>query len=130
MKKLVKNNGIYWDFIRDLRNHPEVKKGFVSQEHISKKQHYVFMEKHGLKYYICLVDEKPAGYIGVIDGDIRVATHPEFQGMGIGKFMVNELVKLHPYSFAKVKLQNEASIKLFESCGFKKKYYILEKDKN
>lgn len=88
----------------------------------------MFMERHGLKYYICLVDEKPAGYIGVIDGDIRVATHPEFQGMGIGKFMVNELVKLHPYSFAKVKLQNEASIKLFEACGFKKKYYILEKE--
>lgn len=128
MMKLIKNKSIYWDFIRDLRNHPEVKKGFVSQEHISKKQHYMFMERHGLKYYICLVDEKPAGYIGVIDGDIRVATHPEFQGMGIGKFMVNELVKLHPYSFAKVKLQNEASIKLFEACGFKKKYYILEKE--
>lgn len=126
--KLIKNKSIYWDFIRDLRNHPEVKKGFISQEHISKKQHYMFMERHGLKYYICLVDEKPAGYIGVIDGDIRVATHPEFQGMGIGKFMVNELVKLHPYSFAKVKLQNEASIKLFEACGFKKKYYILEKE--
>lgn len=128
MMKLIKNKSIYWDFIRDLRNHPEVKKGFISQEHISKKQHYMFMERHGLKYYICLVDEKPAGYIGVIDGDIRVATHPEFQGMGIGKFMVNELVKLHPYSFAKVKLQNEASIKLFEACGFKKKYYILEKE--
>jgi len=128
MMKLIKNKSIYWDFIRDLRNHPEVKKGFVNQEHISKKQHYMFMERHGLKYYICLVDEKPAGYIGVIDGDIRVATHPEFQGMGIGKFMVNELVKLHPYSFAKVKLQNEASIKLFEACGFKKKYYILEKE--
>jgi len=128
MMKLIKNKSIYWDFIRDLRNHPEVKKGFVSQENISKKQHYMFMERHGLKYYICLVDEKPAGYIGVIDGDIRVATHPEFQGMGIGKFMVNELVKLHPYSFAKVKLQNEASIKLFEACGFKKKYYILEKE--
>jgi len=128
MMKLIKNKSIYWDFIRDLRNHPEVKKGFISQEHISKKQHYMFMERHGLKYYICLVDEKPAGYIGVIDGDIRVATHPEFQGMGIGKFMVNELVKLHPYSFEKVKLQNEASIKLFEACGFKKKYYILEKE--
>ena len=34
----------------------------------------------------------------------------------------------HPASEAKVKIENEASIKLFESCGFKKKYYILERE--
>ena len=33
-----------------------------------------------------------------------------------------------PNAMFKVKLDNEASVRLFESCGFKKKYYILEKD--
>ena len=125
--RLVKNNGIYWEFIRELRNHPDVKTGFIKQEHISKKQHYRFMEKHGLNYFICLFDNSPAGYVGVINGDIRVATHPEYQGLGVAKYMINELMKMYPESYAKVKLDNEASIKLFESCGFNKKYYILEK---
>lgn len=42
--------------------------------------------------------------------------------------MINELIKFHPDAFEKVKLDNEASIRLFESCGFKKKYYLLEKE--
>jgi len=74
-----------------------------------------------------LIDENPAGYVGVIDLDIRVATHPEFQGKGVGKFMINALMTLYPESFAKIKVENTASLRLFESCGFSKKYYILEK---
>ncbi len=126
--KLITNREIYWDFIRDLRNHPEVKKGFIKQNFISREEHFTFMSKHGLKYFICLVNDKPAGYVGVIDNDIRVATHPDFQGMGVAKYMINELIRMFPESHAKVKLDNEASMRLFESCGFKKKYYILEKD--
>ena len=126
--KVVRNREMYWDFIRDLRNNPKVKKGFIKQEFISRKEHIKFMSKHGLKFFVCLVNDKPAGYAGVIDGDIRVATHPDFQGMGVGKHMINRLMVMFPDSHAKVKLDNEASVRLFESCGFKKKYYILEKD--
>ncbi len=86
------------------------------------------MSLFGECYYICLIKEKPAGYVGVIDRDIRVATHPDFQGKGVGKFMINQLMEMHSDAFAKVKIDNEASMKLFEACGFKKKYYILEKE--
>ena len=86
------------------------------------------MERYGLGYYICLLDDTPAGYVGVVNKDIRVATHPDFQGMGVAKYMIDELMKMFPQSFAKVKIDNEASLRLFESCGFKKKYYILERD--
>ena len=65
--------------------------------------------------------------VGVINEDIRVCTHPDHQGKGIGKFMINESYKIWPTAFAKVKLDNKLSIKLFESCGFTKKYYILTK---
>ena len=125
--RLVKNKKEYWEFIRHLRNHPDVKTGFVFQDHISEEQQKVYMSKFGDCFYICLVDEKPAGYVGVIEDDIRVATHPDFQGKGVGKFMIDELMKEHPDAFAKVKLENEASIKLFEKCGFQKVFYILEK---
>ena len=66
-------------------------------------------------------------YVWLMD-DIRVATHPDFQGKGVGKFMIESLMEAHPLSFAKVKIDNEASLGLFESCGFKRKYYILERE--
>ena len=125
--ELVKNEQKYWEFIRNLRNHPVIKRGFIQQGDITLEYHQKFMNKYGEKYYICLVDNVPAGFVGQINGDIRVATHPDFQGKGVGKFMIKEVMKKHPGSFAKVKMENEASTKMFESCGFKKKYFILEK---
>ena len=123
----VKNQEKYWEFIRQLRNDERVKGGFIKQEHIDPENHLKYMEKHGENFYLCLIDENPAGYVGVIDRDIRVATHPVYQGKGVGKFMINALMALYPKSFAKIKVENTASLRLFESCGFSKKYYILEK---
>ena len=126
MMEFVKNQENYWEFIRQLRNDERVKGGFIKQEHIAQENHLKYMEKHGKNFYVCLIDETPAGYAGVIDRDIRVATHPEFQGKGVGKFMINALMTLYPDSLAKVKVENEASLRLFEACGFAKRYYILE----
>ena len=128
VKKLVKNDKQYWEFIRELRNHPDVKTVFIEQEHIDKFDHALYMQRLGSSFYVCLVDNSPAGYVGVIQGDIRVATHPDFQKMGVGSFMIDELMRVHPASYAKVKVDNEASVGLFEKCGFVKKYYILEKE--
>ena len=125
--KLVECESKYWEFVRNLRNHEQVKQGFIEQEEIAIESHAKFMQKYGTVYYICLVNDIPAGFVGAIGNDIRVATHPEFQKKGVGKFMINELMKLYPDSVAKVKIENKASVGLFESVGFKKKYYILEK---
>jgi len=125
--ELVENEEKYWEFIRLLRTHEEVKQGFIQQGEISSSNHMTYMKKYGTMYYICVIDDRPAGFVGVIDNDIRVATHPDFQKRGVGKFMINELMRNHPGGVAKVKVENEASIRLFESCGFTKKYYLLEK---
>jgi len=127
-KKLVRNSKKFWPFIRSLRNHPNIRSGFVQQSHISEKDHENFMAKYNDCFYICLVDDNPAGYVGVIDDDIRVATHPDYQGRGVGKFMIKEISCKYNESYAKIKLENHASIALFESCGFKKKYFILEQE--
>ena len=124
--ELIKNSPRHWDFIRKLRN--SAKKGFVQQEHITEIQQAEHMLKYNNNYWVCLADEKPVGYVGVIDDDIRVATHPAFQGQGVGSFMINEIVKLFPDAVAKVKLDNEASLKLFEKCGFEKRFYLLERN--
>ena len=126
--EIVKNSPEYWEFIRELRNHKDTKKGFVSQDHITKQEHGNYMSIHGEDYVICLCGGKPAGFAGSVNGDIRVATHPDFLRMGVAEFLVGAVHKNYPLSHAKVKVDNQASLKLFKKCGFKIKYYLLERD--
>jgi GNAT superfamily N-acetyltransferase len=108
----------YWEFVRKLRMDIRVINGFLQSQQITEEQQIKYMTLHSRNYRICLVDGKPAGYVGVIEDDIRVCSHPEFQGLGVGKFMINECMKIWPTAYAKVKLGNIASDKLFLSCGF------------
>ena len=126
--KLVKCSNEYWEFIRILRNDKRVLNGFIKSTYITEEMQIKYMNNHSQFYRIALVNGKPAGYVGVIDDDIRVCTHPDYQGRGIGKFMINKCMEIWPSSFAKVKLDNETSLALFESCGFSKKFIILTKD--
>lgn len=86
------------------------------------------MENHLTEYFICLDNNKPTGYIGVVKNDIRLAVHPDFQGKGIGMFMLEEIMKIFPESEAKIKINNLKSIKLFEKAGFNLRYYIYSKN--
>lgn len=125
--KLVECDKIYWEFVRNLRLDNRVIDGFINTEYITKEMQEKYMKKNSDFYRVSLFNNTPAGYVGVIDDDIRVCTHPDFQGKGIGKYMINECMKIWPNAFAKVKIDNEASLKLFKSCGFNKKYIIMEK---
>ena len=88
--ELVKCERKYWDFVRDLRN--VLREGFICQKIIDKDPHYKYMEKYSSNYYICLEDDTPVGWVGEIDNDIRVATHPDHQKKGIGQFLINSLM--------------------------------------
>ena len=117
--RLVQNEPKYWEFIRIVRNNPEMQKGFVEIVNITTEQQIEYMKKYSDGYYICLNNEnEPIGFIGEVNDDIRVAIIVKFQRMGVGKFMVNEFMKLKPNSYAKMKFDNIASKRLFESCGF------------
>tara|TARA_R100000742_G_C4257758_1_gene75611 strand:+ start:484 stop:894 length:411 start_codon:yes stop_codon:yes gene_type:complete len=136
MFHFVKNHPKYYEFIRKLRNDEKVQGGFIDQlPHITKEQQKEYMNKYKDNFYICLgfggdgIKPKPVGYIRHIDGDIGVCTDPTYQGRGIATFMIKELIKRHPNCYAKIKLDNEASIKAFEKAGFKKEYYILKLQK-
>ena len=123
--KLVNCTSQYWEFVRALRNDKRVLNGFIKSTHITKEMQLNYMNNYSRFYRIALLNNQPAGYVGVIDDDIRVCTHPDFQGKGVGKFLINKCVEIWPDAFAKVKIDNDISLKLFESCGFTKKYYIL-----
>ena len=132
--ELVMCTSDYWEFVRELRMDERVIDGFIETIPITSEQQIKYMLSNAQYYRIALVDGKPAGYVGVINDDIRVCTHPDYQGMGVGKFMIDECMKIWPTAYAKVKHGNEASSKLFLSCGFeingtddKFKYYKKEK---
>jgi RimJ/RimL family protein N-acetyltransferase len=126
MFKLVQNKKEHHEFIRKLRNDKRVKSGFIQQKSVSKKAQEEYMKKYGNLYYVCLYNGAPAGYIGIIDNDIRVATHPDYQGLGVALFMIKSVMKKHRGAQAKIKTDNIASKKLFEKAGFKLRYFIYE----
>lgn len=131
MVALYLNKPRYWEFIRKLRNDPRVKKGFVKQRRISRKAHAKYMEKYNDRYYVCVADGEPVGYIGDVNTDIRLAVVPDMQGRGIGEYMLREYVKLRSFVRAKVKIDNHISQRLFERCGWRctasdRKFYYYD----
>ena len=127
--EVVKCSEKYWEFVRNLRNNIEVLDGFINKNHITKNQQAEYMKKNSKYFRIGLINGEPAGYFGVIDKDIRICTHPEFQKNGLGKFMLDELQKIWPDSFAKIKIENNASIKLFESAGYEPVFLVMKQKK-
>jgi RimJ/RimL family protein N-acetyltransferase len=130
--KLVENSLVYYEFIRQLRTHPENTKGFLEQVQITEDQQKSYMEKYEKNYWICLSGNTPVGFVGMVDNDIRLAVQPKSKGMGIGTFMIQELIKNHKDGTAKVLLDNLSSQKVFEKNNFtnyksdeKFKYYKL-----
>ena len=123
--RLVPNAPEYFEFMRLLRNDDRVQSGFIEQVNITPEQQIEYMEKYGDRYYICLCGERPAGYIGAIDGDIRIATHPDFQKKGIGLFMLDRFLQNHKDCFARIKPANTASLNLFRRAGFEDYLIIL-----
>lgn len=126
--KFVKCEEKYWDFIRKLRNSAVAQKGFREQVNITQDQQVLYMNKYNSCYWVCLADGEPAGYIGVIKDDIRVAVCHWYQGQGVGKFMVDNLMEVAPNAQAVIKINNLASQNLFKACGFKTTYVIMEKN--
>src|SRR5690349_18093136 len=68
----------YWDFIRVLRSDPRVRHGFITEANIAPEQQQNYMQDHWRKYFIALVNGKPAGFVGCVEGDIRICTHPDY----------------------------------------------------
>lgn len=128
--KLVACTPPYWDFVRRLRNDPANLAGFIDTTSITEAMQQSYMSQHAGSYRICLNHDLPVGFIGDINGDIRLCVDPAWKNHGIGKFMIGEYVKSQEKDkrklFAKVKVENQASRRAFESCGFRAKFIIYE----
>lgn len=128
--KIVKCSSEYWEFVRMLRNDERVSDGFIETINITPEMQKSYMSKYSEYYRIALINNIPAGYVGVIDNDIRICTHPDFQKMGVAKFMLSEIMKEYPDAYGKVKIENETSKNLFKSLDFQESFIIFTKNKN
>ena len=126
--KFVRNEKKYWDFIRNLRNNLNKSGAFIQDIHITEEMQNSYMATNNDCFFVCLSNERPAGYIGVVDNDIRVAVNPTMSGQGVGTFMLEELKKYFPNATARVLAGNDASFKLFEKSGFKLRWYYFERE--
>ena len=88
----------YWEFVRKLRMDARVIDGFLETKPITEEEQIKYMINNAQNYRICLFDGRPAGYVGVIDDDIRVCTHPDFFGMGVYQYLHLYVQQIHnPY---------------------------------
>jgi GNAT superfamily N-acetyltransferase len=114
--ELIQIKKEYYEFVREMRMHPENVAGFLEEADITPEDQIEYMKKHGKDYFIALSHGEPVGYVGVIDNDIRICTHPMYHGTGVGKFMLSEIVKLYPQATGRILKDNVASRKLFDFC--------------
>ena len=122
--KLVNCDKQYWEFVRLLRTNPENQEGFFTYAEITPEQQEKFMSANFHNYKICLVDNKPAGYIGLLNGhEITYCVSQDFKGKGVGTFMIKEFASRWAWVDAYVKVDNIASQKVFEKLGWEKQIY-------
>jgi ribosomal protein S18 acetylase RimI-like enzyme len=125
--ELVEISSEFFEFVRRLRTDPRNADSFINNGEITFQNQIDYMEQHLKDYFICLSQQTPVGFIGVVQGDIRLAVDHDFRNKGVATFMVNEISKLFPEALAQIKTSNVASIALFESVGFERQFYIYGK---
>ena len=104
----------HYEFVRLLRNSQP---GFLTPNvNITSEQQIQYMDKNHTHYYICVLKNKPLGFIGVMENDIRLCTHPDAQGKGVATFMLEEIVKLYPNATGRILKDNLPSQKAFEKA--------------
>jgi GNAT superfamily N-acetyltransferase len=114
--QFVDNEEKYFDFIRVLRN--TLRSSFLEQAIITPDEQVAYMHRYKLHYYIALYRSMPAGFIGIINNDLRLAVQPEYQRLGIASFMLSEIRKKNIPFTVRVKASNHASQCFFEKNGF------------
>ena len=84
MINLVPVTPKHYEFVRALRTDPRTQGAFLEQENITAPQQTRYMDRYSKYYYICILHGDPCGYVGVINDDIRICSHPDYQRKGVG----------------------------------------------
>ncbi len=126
------------EFILSLRNEKDSVANSLSSKPVSLNEHDHWFSKkiadEYCKFFIALdADNNPLGSIrfdlteDFKAADVSIIVSVDYRGKGYGenilKAGINELATDHAMVFkAKIKSKNEASIKVFKTCGFGEEY--------
>ncbi len=141
--KLLPLNREYLEFVREVRNDPEVNKYLFTNVYISREEQERWYRRQlrdkKSRVFIALADEA-IGYCQVKNIDhvnrsceLGFCIVPRHQGKGYGVALVMQLIgyakrklKMHRI-YLEVFADNEKAIKLYENCGFSKEGILLDK---
>ena len=82
----------------------------IKKYYLPNTNSFVFEDKHQIKGFISIIDEKYIGALFVM---------PKFQNMKIGSKLLNYAKKLYPELGLKVFLKNEAAVQFYRNNDFK-----------
>lgn len=128
-----------------LRNLKQVRQYFFNTKKIRASQHNRWLSKKlkdpNCRIYILIADSKPIGQIrydlenGICE--VNISIHPKFSGFGIGTYVLkktstNEFLRFDRVNkfAAHIKLENIASLRVFEKAGFKNRGIVKFKNLN
>lgn len=141
--KLVPLERKYLEFVRGVRNDPEVNKYLFTNTYISKEQQETWYKKkiRDRKSLILIaLDDMPVGYcqINNIDNinqscELGFYIASEHQGKDYGTILVKELINYATNKFnmhrlyLEVLADNDRAIRLYQNCGFIKEDILRDK---
>jgi putative acetyltransferase len=82
----------------------------IKKYYLPNTDSYVFEDKHQIKGFISIIDDKYIGALFVM---------PKYQKMKIGSKLLNYAKKLYPELSLKVFLKNEAAVRFYKNNDFK-----------
>lgn len=110
------------EFISKVRNIPELMKWFKQDQPVSLEQQKDFMlSPEGTKYggMVIRYKRKPVGVCNIKkSSEFGIALLPEYQGKGIGTFVVNHMKATNSNIWSNVFVMNPA-LKFYLNNGFK-----------
>jgi RimJ/RimL family protein N-acetyltransferase len=125
-----------WDFILQLRNRPEFRKGFYDQHTITKKEHYKYLQKQKtnpnfVNWIICY-GKNDVGYVRILDNDVSIMISKEYNSKGIGtkalRLVEREARRLGMKKLVgRIMIHNKASQRIFVKNSYKLLMYWYEK---
>ena len=134
--KLLPLKKEYLEFVREVRNNPQVNKHLFTDAYISKENQekwYRRLQRDKNSLVFVAITDEPVGYCQVKNIDyvdhsceLGFCIAPEYQDKGYGTSLTSELVnyatkKLNMHRlYLEVFADNEAAIKLYEKSGFRK----------
>lgn len=115
----------HYEAIRLIRN--DNREAFWCTEEIDSETHEKFMKLHFKTYRVALHEGEVVGFVGHVEGDLRISCVLSQQGTGLAHFMYSAFLEEFPFVTVRVKKSNVRSLNFFKKLGYKPEPSALAK---